>query len=453
MIGRWFDHIRHSLVWRTVVFANIASITIVIAVLGLALRLADHRFEGMHDLTLWDQIDTLQRSLRADGDVVTVDLPPDLRSEYARADGAMRFAVVTAKGEFRAGSIGLDRALASPSLTQTAPYFSYEDPITRQVGRGAQVALAGSPSLMLQVGQGPQHRDVLADSVMEEFVEHFAFALIIGLIVQIIVTTLTIRSTLKPLVQIANATTPSPDPVARRLPARDAPIELRPVVTTINALIGDLERNLERQRRFTADAAHQLRTPLARLEARISAVATPDIAGKLRDPLDQIGALVSGLLVVARAEAVDRSPDTRVDLVDIARRIGADLAPGAIAAGVELALGTTVPTIVRGDALWIGEALTNVIANAIRYSPPGAIVDIDVPGDGSIVVRDHGPGIPEADRPHVFERFWRGRNEAPPGAGLGLSITAAVMLTHGGTVEADDAPGGGARFRLIFPKS
>ncbi|MBL8699790.1 MAG: HAMP domain-containing histidine kinase [Alphaproteobacteria bacterium] len=446
---RLLEHLRHSLVWRTVVFANIASVTIVAAILGLSLRFADHRLEGLRDLTLWDQIDALRPALRITGDTVGLELPRALKALYDAPEGAARFAVATRDGVLRAASPGLDRPIVDPRSTALGSYFVYEDPATALVGRGVQVRLSEAPDLVLQVGQGPQHPDVFADSVMQELVEHFALALLIGLAVQIAVTTLTIRATLRPLARVADAAAAPP----RRLPVAQTPIELKPVAATINALIDDLEGNLERERRFTADAAHQLRTPLARLEARISAGETPETARRLREPLDHLRTLVAGLLDAARIEAAGPAPDTPIDLADIARRVGAEFAPGAIERGVTLALGAAVPTRIRGDAMWIAQALGNVVANAIRHSPRGAVVDIDVPGDGSVAVRDRGPGIAAEDRTRVFERFWRGRDEPEPGAGIGLSITAAVMDRHGGSVRVEDAIGGGACFRLVFPRA
>ena len=446
------DWLRTSLVWRTILFANIASVTVVLAALGLALRGAEHRFEALHDITLWDQIDHIRRATNVEGTHVEIQLEPRLAAAYARNDGSMRFAVVTPAGEVRAASPGLSRALIDPAAPRaTTPYFAYDDPETGHAGHGAQTRLPGTTPLFLQVGQGPQHPDVIADSLMEELLEHFALAALLGLVVQIIVTTLTIRSTLHPLQRIAEVTGAGELGPTRRLPVDQAPRELRPVVGTINALLAELEDHIARQRRFTADAAHQLRSPLARLEARLTAAATPEIAAQLRAPIDEIRALVTGLLDAARAEAMPARPAAPVDLAAIARHVGAALAPGAIARGLSLALTADAPSQVDGDEMWIAQAVSNVVTNAIHHAPRGTAIEIDITGDGTIAVRDYGPGIAEHDRAHVFDRFWRGRDEREPGAGLGLSIVASVMQAHGGTITVEDPPGGGALFRLRFP--
>ncbi len=319
---------------------------------------------------------------------VEIDLDPLTAAAYARSDGSMRYAVVTQAGELKAASVGVTRALIDPVRPAATPYFSYDDPVTGQAGHGAQVRLPGPAPLFLQVGQGPQHADVIADSLLDELVEHFALAALLGLAAQIFFTTLSIRSTLTPLQRIADATGAGGLSVTRRLPIEHAPRELRPVVGTINRLLAELEDHVAQQRRFTADAAHQLRTPLARLEARLAAAATPEIAAQLRAPVDE---------------------------------------------------------------MWIAQAASNVLTNAIHHAPRGTAIEIDIPGDGTIAVRDYGPGIAEQDRAHIFERFWRGRSESEAGAGLCLSIVASVMQAHGGSITVEDPPGGGALFRLRFP--
>ena len=165
----------------------------VLAALGFALRGAEHRFEALHDVSLWDQLDQIRRVTSIEGDSVKIELDPLIAAEYARGDGAMRYAVVTQAGELRAGSIAVTRALSDPARPAATPYFSYDDPVTGQAGNGAQVRLPGPTPLFLQVGQGPQRTDVIADSLMDELVEHFALAALLGLAAQIIVTTLTRR--------------------------------------------------------------------------------------------------------------------------------------------------------------------------------------------------------------------------------------------------------------------
>jgi two-component system sensor histidine kinase MprB len=109
------------------------------------------------------------------------------------------------------------------------------------------------------------------------------------------------------------------------------------------------------------------------------------------------------------------------------------------------------PTVVEGVPERLGRAVDNLLDNAAKYSPDGTVVEIDLRG-GVLTVRDHGPGIPAADRPHVFDRFYRGSGaRGRPGSGLGLAIVRQVAETHGGTIAVDEAPGGGTRFELRLP--
>ncbi len=116
-----------------------------------------------------------------------------------------------------------------------------------------------------------------------------------------------------------------------------------------------------------------------------------------------------------------------------------------------MALTTGAPSQILGDEMWIAQAVSNVVTNAIHHAPGGTAIEIDIPGDGTIAVRDHGAGIAESDHAHVFEHFWRGHGESEPGAGLGLSNVASVLHAHGGSITVENPPGGGALFRLRFP--
>jgi signal transduction histidine kinase len=220
------------------------------------------------------------------------------------------------------------------------------------------------------------------------------------------------------------------------------------------------ERSLEQQKRFTANAAHELRTPLAVLRARLDGLPpSPDAAALARDA-DRMGHLVDQLLTVARLEARQVELEDGVDLVAVARDTVAALFPLALADGksMELAIepdGEPDPpphaVPVRGNAFVLEDALRNLIGNALRHTPAGGAVEVAVtPDPPALEVRDRGPGVPAALRAHLFEPFVQGR-ERRGGAGLGLAIVAETARLHGGTVEVEDRPGGGSVFRLRLP--
>jgi len=223
------------------------------------------------------------------------------------------------------------------------------------------------------------------------------------------------------------------------------PDEVRPLVQELNLLFGRVRTAFEAQQNFVADAAHELRTPLAalRLQAQsLDRADTPEArqvaVSRLTAGIDRATRLVEQLLILARQEATaaeGTSAKTRpVDLADLARRTAADLAAVAAAKGVDLGLQQADPASVDGqpDALQI--LLRNLVDNAVKYTPGGGTVDISVlSGAGTVAVQveDSGPGIPPDERERVFDRFYRVAGSEAAGSGLGLAIIKAIAERHG----------------------
>lgn len=223
------------------------------------------------------------------------------------------------------------------------------------------------------------------------------------------------------------------------------PDEVRPLVQELNLLFGRVRTAFEAQQNFVADAAHELRTPLAalRLQAQsLDRADTPEArqvaVGRLTAGIDRATRLVEQLLILARQEATaaeGTAAKTRpVDLADLARRTAADLAGVAAAKGVDLGLQQADPASVDGqpDALQI--LLRNLVDNAVKYTPGGGTVDILVlSGAGTVAVQveDSGPGIPPDERERVFDRFYRVAGSEAAGSGLGLAIIKAIAERHG----------------------
>jgi signal transduction histidine kinase len=164
--------------------------------------------------------------------------------------------------------------------------------------------------------------------------------------------------------------------------------------------------------------------------------------------------LVEQLLCVARLDAMSLDISQPVDLVDTAAEVVGYLAPLAIAEQRRIALSAPeAPVLVRGNRPAIGDALRNLIENALAHAPRDSEVMVTVTNDGALSVADRGDGIAAADRPHLFERFWRGRQRRGGGAGLGLAIVAEIVRSHDGTIAVGDNPPRGARFDLRFRKA
>ncbi|MBL8350213.1 MAG: two-component sensor histidine kinase [Burkholderiaceae bacterium] len=227
----------------------------------------------------------------------------------------------------------------------------------------------------------------------------------------------------------------------------DAPAEMQPMLAALNRLFERITAMVEAERRFTADAAHELRTPIAAIRAQAQvALAEADAGARahaLRATLagcDRATRLVEQMLTLSRLEAGAAPALAAVDLAAVARRVAAELAPRAIERGQTLSLEADTPQPVRGDETLLAVLLRNLIDNALRYSPAGAEVQVGVTTDAAGVrlqVQDSGPGLAEADRRRLGERFFRVLGSDEAGSGLGWSIVRRIAAVHGATVVVD----------------
>lgn len=228
--------------------------------------------------------------------------------------------------------------------------------------------------------------------------------------------------------------------------------ELASLATSFNAMLEQLERARQSQRQLVADASHELRTPLTTLRANVELLAlgegAPDeILTDVLVELDGLTALVGQLIDLAREDQrePERTPVRLDEIVDESVERVRHHYP-AIEFDVQ-----HEPTEVLGSSEALGRAVANLLDNAGKWSLEDGIVEVRLLGR-ELRVRDHGPGIDEADLPRVFERFYRGAGaRARPGSGLGLAIVAQVVSAHGGEVHAEQAPGGGASLTATFP--
>ncbi|WP_163015797.1 HAMP domain-containing sensor histidine kinase, partial [Streptomyces sp. Tu 4128] len=270
------------------------------------------------------------------------------------------------------------------------------------------------------------------------------------------VTWLVTRRALRPVEGIRRemaAITASED-LARRVPVPGTHDEVARLASTTNETLAALQTSVERQRRFVADASHELRSPIASLRTQLEvAAAHPellDLDGAVEDTV-RLQHLAADLLLLARLDAGERPADARVDLAALAReeaggRAGVSVRDDAGAAG-----GVTV----AGSRGQLGRVLANLLDNAQRHARSAVEVSVRRDGDLAVVgVADDGEGVPEADRERIFERFVRldaARSRDDGGAGLGLAIARDVAVRHGGTLTVHDAPAGGALFELRLP--
>jgi two-component system sensor histidine kinase MprB len=228
-----------------------------------------------------------------------------------------------------------------------------------------------------------------------------------------------------------------------------------------NSLIATVEASRARQRQLVADAGHELRTPLTSLRTNLDLLAMADADGGLprdaraeliedvRAQIEELSTLVGDLVELARDDPPGAEVET-VDLADVAERAVARVRRRAPAVTFETELDSW-PVTVEEHA--VERALTNLLDNAAKWSPDGGTVTMRI-ADGVLTVDDEGPGIPADDLPHVFDRFYRAsESRGMPGSGLGLSIVRQVAERHGGSVDAEPSPAGGARMSLRLPRA
>jgi two-component system, OmpR family, sensor histidine kinase TctE len=251
------------------------------------------------------------------------------------------------------------------------------------------------------------------------------------------------------------------------LPLEDVPRELQDLVKAFNVLLARLESAAEGTRRFTADASHQMRTPLSVLRTHIgvlksSRIDSPKALESLADieaAADRLQRLLVQLLALARAEGVESSGATfkKVDIGAAARAVAEEYALASSRAGLDLRFSVEgpEPLLARGDEILIRELIGNLVDNAIRYNKAGGSVAIHVTGTDravSVEVEDDGPGIPAAEREKVFTRFYRlDRDQSRPGSGLGLSIVRVLgQILNAEVTLTDGRDGSGLSVRIVF---
>jgi len=294
---------------------------------------------------------------------------------------------------------------------------------------------------------------------------------------------LLVSSSLRPLAEVEQtAGRIAACDLGQRVPSGDPRTEVGRLSEAFNTMIGRIElafrereaseaearTSEDRMRRFVADASHELRTPLTSIRGfaelyRQGALTEPqDVAramGRVEDEAARMGLLVEDLLLLVRLDQQRALEHQPVDLLQLAGDAVHDASAVDPSRSVQLIADTPdAELVVLGDQARLRQVVGNLVGNALMHTPPGTPVAVRVgtePGWAVLDVVDAGPGIPAADRPRVFERFFRAdasRTRAAGGSGLGLSIVAALVAAHAGTVEVLETPGGGATLRVRLPR-
>jgi len=418
-----------------------------------------------YDYSLYDSALDIGRQAHVNNGQLRVDLPRAALDmlESDKHDN-IYYRVNDSQGRFVAGHYGLPLP-KSVSVSGKPVYYDdtyHENPIR---ATALSVPVLGMPAdqdhIVVVVAETLNKRHTLASEILLGML--LPELLLVGLIGLLIWHG--VARGLRPLVdlqaEIANRSHRDLSP----LPVQNAPGEVRALVGSMNLLLSRLSDALAAQQRFIADAAHQLRTPLAGLRTQTELALRQNDAEQVRRTLRQIDTattrtthMVNQLLALARAEpGANRlyTPQS-LDLGTLARLTTMEWVPRALERNIDLGFESrTMPAMIEGDPILLKELLGNLLDNAIRYTPAGGQVTVEVTttAEASVLsVEDDGPGIPAKERERVFERFHRLLGNGADGCGLGLAIVREIALGHGATIELTEGAGGkGTRITVQFP--
>lgn len=445
------DSLLLSVFWRM----GLTMLVAIAAIVALLLYEFDSRIDSMRDRSLNGQVGDIIRHISVTGDDgVDLALPDTLRAAYETKENPPRYVILDHDG----GLVTASPQLAGPLTQEVMPepgavvYFESLDPIS---GR-AMYGIATRPTefdgrIVVQAAQSAQHHDVVADSLLDEaFSEYFwVVVLVFGAI--LLITFVSLRNALAPLCDASSeAARIGPGNLTHRLNATRLPREIRPLIDAINSALDRVEEGFKTQQRFTADAAHEMRTPIAILHGHIDTLGI-DENQALRQNLVNLERVVSQLLKLAQVDAHSVPDGSRADLASVAREVISFLAPHVITTGKTIALEGPEQLVINGDADALEVALRNLVENALSHTPVGGEVVVEIGAvPPSFWVLDRGPGIPVADRPFLFDRFWRKNRNRDSGVGLGLAIVARIAASHSADLSVTDRPGGGSVFSMSF---
>ena len=445
--------------FRSVVSRIIALHLVAIAVTSICMPLAlymmlNYAAQELHHRALREQAAEILRYLdRGPDGAAQLLLPAALAHFYSEAYGRSAYAVLDPAGRVLFSSVAGNRAITR-ARPQANPfeYFTLHRGGTDIFGVTVTADIGGQP-LMLQVSEDLGHRDVLIDDIVAEFFTRVSWITAPILLLLLVIDVVIFRRALRPIIAAsALAERIGPARTELRLPERGMPQEVVPLVRAVNQALDRLEEGFRGQREFTADAAHELRTPLAILRTQIDMIADRELAKSLRDDIESMSRLVNQLLDIAELETFVISEGEIADLTTIATDVAAYIAPLALSLHKTVAVtGARHPVLVRGNADTLGRAVRNLVENALVHTAPGTTVEISVAGAGELRVMDRGPGVPSAEREQIFQRFWRRDRRRVGSAGLGLAIVKRIAEMHGATVSVSDRQGGGAIFTIRFP--
>jgi len=422
--------------------------------MALALSwLLGYATNNIHHKAMQEQAVAVGEHLEAESDGhLALNLPLDLLGLYSQAYGRYAYAVTDDQGRVLFSSLKDNAPLfANDSRTEPVEFLHQRHGDATLSGASIRKAV-GDRVVFIQTGEDLANRDVLIDDIVRDFYRNVGWITLPILLVLLFADIAIFRRALWPLRQASEiAAGIGPTRPGVRLPTVELPHEVRPLVSAVNLALDRLEEGFKVQRDFTADAAHELRTPLSILRTRIDILEDPELRTALRQNVEGMAHIVGQLLEIAELEALVVDSSEKADLRSVAEGVAEFVAPLALAQGKDIALsGETAPVWINGNAEMLGRAIRNLAENAINHTAPGSTVEFVVEGNGTVSVLDQGPGISEAERSLIFRRFWRRDRRKQGSTGLGLSIVQRIAELHAATVTVENRDPHGACFSLKF---
>ncbi|MGI9128647.1 MAG: sensor histidine kinase [Roseomonas sp.] len=436
------------------IFAAVAATMIVIGVWTLDQQI--HQVvRATHERFLLTVVQPLEARLKQRGITGLSDgRLPVLPNPLHSAGGTIRYAVLDATGEMLASSPNAPPSLPQLDfISQVSAEFEVDVGDLHLWGVSRRVDTPDG-AVILQVAQDMSSVFVVLDDVPRAAFWPIVIALGGGAILLFLANLILTRMLLRPLRQAASdAAAIGPAGGRRRIGEEGMPNEILPLIRAVNGALDRTDEVMRRQRRFNQDVAHELRTPLAILTSELDLLEDKDVAKRFRSDVEALTAIVGQLLEAA--EAAPGTPDEPVDLALICSESAARLQNTASQFGRSIRLELPQDDVkVLGQAAALRRAVHNLLDNALTHSPMGSEVILRLAPPAIVEVADCGPGVPEAQKSKVFERFWRAdRGHRRGGSGIGLALVAEIAAQHGGTVGVRDRDGGGAIFALSLPRA
>jgi two-component system sensor histidine kinase TctE len=417
-----------------------------------------------YDRALLETALDIGRNIKRVDNRIYIDLPEAaLQLLESRESGRVHFLVTRTDGEYISGNPELPRPQGE-EITDRVTYYDdiFRDRAIRLVVLRQPVrAGTGQGAVYIYVGERLMLRSESARQLLFRIMVPQALLILVA----VFIVWHAVGRGLRPLASLQRELTARSDRDLSPLPEQQVPEELQPLIRALNELLDRLSRVLDSRQRFVADAAHQLRTPVAgiKTQTELALRQSPSDDAKatlkqLHTATEQATRLVNQLLALARAEPgpIRSQHGEPIDLVALARETTTEWVPRALEKNIDLGFDSPLPAArIEGDAFMLREMVNNLLDNAVHYTQPGGHVTVRVtaePQEVTLNVEDDGPGIPESERERVFERFYRVLGTGVEGCGLGLAIVREIALTHRGRISlGNGANGSGTLVRVTFP--